>query len=73
MTTIVQLAHVGSIAFDVMFFICSALSGKDRMAKTEELLQYFYNILVEKTEGTLKMSYEQVRRVTVLQGRAGNF
>ena len=64
---------MGSIAFDVMFFICSALSGKDRMAKTEELLQYFYDILVEKTEGKLKMTYEQVGKVTVILGGAGNF
>ncbi|PIO63000.1 hypothetical protein TELCIR_15420 [Teladorsagia circumcincta] len=56
-----QTAHFGCAATDLVRVFCACLSGKDRQAHWEELLEDFYDYLKEEMDGR-KMPYtlEQV-------------
>ncbi|PIO60552.1 hypothetical protein TELCIR_17949 [Teladorsagia circumcincta] len=51
-----QTAHFGCAATDLVRVFCTCLSGKDRQAHWEELLEDFYDYLKEEMDGR-KMPY----------------
>ncbi|VDM63749.1 unnamed protein product [Angiostrongylus costaricensis] len=68
-----QTAHFGCPAFDLVRVMCACLSGKDRQEQWEELLDEFYGYLKEECGNrdmpyTLKQLKESYRRFFPLGG-----